>query len=72
MSQCAGELIEPFGLLDQAAIDVDKPTGQRERIDFARIHDVEVPGEVGATRLAGDVLPELSHVFRDARVIQEW
>ena len=47
VAQRAGELVEPLGLLDEAAIDVNEAAGQRERVDLVRVDDVEMPREVG-------------------------
>lgn len=43
VSENAGEHGHVLGALDQPAIDVDEPTGHRESVDLAAVHDEETP-----------------------------
>ena len=71
VSKRAGELVEPFGLLDEAAVDVNETAGQRERVDLVRVDDVEMPREVGPARLRGDRLAELLDIAGDPRIVEQ-
>src|SRR5437868_1250267 len=57
-----------IGALDQSAIHVDETTGKSKGVDLFRVHDVEVPVQVGATGFAGDRLSEILDVAADGRI----
>src|SRR4051795_5468223 len=65
------ELIEPLGLFDEAAIDIDETARQREGIHVVRVHDVEMPGEIGTRRRRGDALSQLLDVPDDPWVVEQ-
>src|SRR6476469_4735588 len=68
VAQCAGELVEVVRAFDKAAVHVDKTAGQRERVDLLGVHDVEMPIEIAATRLAGDRLAKVLDVSGDCGI----
>src|SRR5688572_7775579 len=65
VSECAGELVEPVGALDESAVDVDVATRKRERVYLRGVDHVEMPVEIRATRGAGDLGSELLDVRTD-------
>ena len=52
-----------------AARDVDKAAGQGEGVDLRAVEHREGPGQVGAVRLAGELLPEVVDVGLQRRVV---
>src|SRR6185295_11340720 len=67
----AGELVQPFGLFDEAAVDVNEAARKRERVDFIRVDDVEMPREVRPARLRGDRLAELLDIPGDLWIVEQ-
>jgi len=69
VSEHAGDFRHVARPLENPAIDVDEPTGERERIDDAGIDDTKLPVQIGSRRRSGDALAERIHVVLNYGVL---
>ena len=58
--------------LENAAIDVDESTGERERVDDAGVDDAELPVQIRSRCRPGDALTKRVHVVLDYGVLYHW
>ncbi len=66
----AGELGFFLGAQDQAAIDIEKPAGKSEGVDFVGIDDFDCKGNTGVG-ITDEILADAVDVFGDDGVVDQ-
>ena len=68
----AGDFALIACIVENAAIDVDEPAGERERINIRRIHHSEAILKLRAARVRRKSLSDRVHICSHLRIIENW